>query len=617
DIPSYSNEWLYSHQPNISRVEGFQVFSAAQKTATLHILDMIAKATGLSFQEVPDSLGGELRFGMRTMSANTAGAAYEPGVDDGVVNDDLSSSANLDQQGTYGDVYLNPGVLGKASMLPGTEGFYVLMHEIAHALGITHAHGLPAAETTQDYTVMTESYVPEKATATHYGVYDLAALQHLYGNDAHEQSVMAEISQHFDGSSMTYTASAKGGTILGTDLHDLMQGAAGNDVLWGRGGDDLLTGGAGNDKLDGGLGNDSVLGGTGDDQLSGSWGADFLDGGSGHDVLNGGYGSDVLVANGDGDTLIGGDGAPVGVADTVDYSAATGAVRVELSTKYEENHDQLNFDGTRGYAWVEGTAKVAGMAGAGDSVININRVIGTAFDDYLSDSSFLYYDETLEGGAGNDTLVSHGSDFTDAKRHGDTLIGGPGDDRYLITIYQLNNKNLTLIEAANGGHDTIEITSGTAQFTIPDNIEDLMGDTWAKLDVTGNSLANHISAGSDQDVLRGEAGNDVLDGGAGNDSVDGGDGDDVLLGGAGANQLTGGAGADRFVFDVGSSPSDIDHITDFHFSEGDRIVLQHGLQYTLGSASNGEVQLRLSNGATVQLVGVALAQVADGWVLQG
>jgi len=63
----------------------------------------------------------------------------------------------------------------------------------------------------------------------------------------------------------------------------------------------------------------------------------------------------------------------------------------------------LNHDRTRGHAWEIGSAHLLGNV-SGDTLVNINRVIGTAFDDFITDSKGAY-DQTLIGGAGNDTLV--------------------------------------------------------------------------------------------------------------------------------------------------------------------------------------------------------------------
>jgi Ca2+-binding RTX toxin-like protein len=597
-VPAYYNEFEYSHQPNVARVTGFEAFNSAEKDAARAIFDVLAHATGLSFQEVPATLDADIALGMREMNLNTGGTAYEPGVDDGISNDDPKSLDNLDQEGTYGDVFLNAKVMHGVPMTPGSEGYYVLMHEIGHALGLKHAvvsdGGLTLAEDNQAYTVMTESYSPGAAFTPHYGAYDLAALQYLYGTDAGETARRAGTGSEFDGTAMTITAAAAGGTLLGTSLTDHMRGAAGPDAMWGRGGDDVLDGGAGDDVLDGGIGNDVLSGGSGNDSLQGSWGADRLDGGAGADTVNGGYGSDVLAASGDGDTLLGGDWAPSGVPDTVDYSAAGAGVTVLLSSTIENNDTEYHFDGTRGYAHVTGTGQVAGMA-AHDTLININGVIGTAFDDYLSDSTTsFYFDEILDGGAGNDTLVSHGGgNYGYSTR--DTLIGGAGDDRYVLSIYALTDNAVSIVEAAGQGHDTIGITGGHAVFTVPANVEDVISGAIASVELTGNALDNRLAGGNGRDVLRG------------------GDGDDTLAGGGGSDDLSGGTGADRFLYTPyadGSAQQDV--IADFNGAQGDRIVLSGVVVAAIGTAGANAL-LTLSDGETIELVGVATVNPA--WVI--
>ncbi|HSV29559.1 MAG TPA: S8 family serine peptidase, partial [Candidatus Omnitrophota bacterium] len=111
----------------------------------------------------------------------------------------------------------------------------------------------------------------------------------------------------------------------------------GADVVIGNAADNMLSGGRGADTLYGGAGSDRLLGGKGDDLLNGGAGADVLDGGEGF--------------------------------DTVSYLGASQGVAVDL-----------------------GAARGTGGEAAGDSLVGIEAVEGSAFAD------------TLAGGAGGDVL---------------------------------------------------------------------------------------------------------------------------------------------------------------------------------------------------------------------
>ena len=132
-------------------------------------------------------------------------------------------------------------------------------------------------------------------------------------------------------------------------------------------------------------------------------------------------------------------------------------------------------------------------------------------------------DDTASGGTGSDLIYGGAGDDSLSTGLGeDTLYGGAGDD-------QLSNSagNDTLIGGT--GNDTLIATLGNDQ---------LYGGL-------GNDT---LEGGQDDDVLYGGAGNDQLDGGTGNDTLFGDDGDDTLDGGSGNGNdlLYGGAGSDSF-----------------------------------------------------------------------
>ncbi|MDR2380233.1 MAG: S8 family serine peptidase, partial [Bifidobacteriaceae bacterium] len=113
---------------------------------------------------------------------------------------------------------------------------------------------------------------------------------------------------------------ARGCTVLGTALGDVLRGTDGDDVICGGGGGDTILAGAGNDVVYGDAGGDTIYAGNGDDTVYGGDGGDGGDtvygedggdrvfGGAGGDTIWGGAGADMLDGEDGADTLRGGDG---------------------------------------------------------------------------------------------------------------------------------------------------------------------------------------------------------------------------------------------------------------------------------------------------------------------
>ena len=87
-----------------------------------------------------------------------------------------------------GDVWIDNVVPNNSELGMGEDGFKTLLHEIGHALGLEHPHdgdALPEEEMSRSFTVM--SYSSPDGTAgiepSTYMMYDIAALQYLYGTD--------------------------------------------------------------------------------------------------------------------------------------------------------------------------------------------------------------------------------------------------------------------------------------------------------------------------------------------------------------------------------------------------------------------------------------------------
>ncbi len=100
-----------------------------------------------------------------------------------------------------------------------------------------------------------------------------------------------------------------------------------------------------------------------------------------------------------------------------------------------------------------------------------------------------------------------------------------------------------------------------------------------------------------EDQIIGGPGSDQLFAGLGNDFVSAGAGDDQLFGGAGDDQLWGGLGSDVFVISSG-----IDVVFDFRVSDGDRLGMSTGLEYSL--AQQGSNMLVHTNLGITTIVGM-------------
>lgn len=109
--------------------------------------------------------------------------------------------------------------------------------------------------------------------------------------------------------------------------------------------------------------------------------------------------------------------------------------------------------------------------------------------------------------------------------------------------------------------------------------------------ITGNAGRNVLEGNAGADRLFGMGGNDRLDGGRGHDALTGGAGNDQLHGGLNNDTLTGGTGRDVFIFGNGG---DLDRVSDFRLSQGDRLRLDDALWAEQGRLTAAQVVTRLA-----------------------
>lgn len=307
--------------------ETFEAFTEQQRSVTRDILKELSDATGITFVEVASAEDAVVTFGIYDMGGDTKGTAtYPMGVPTGNV---------------YSDVWIDTQTAG-TSFESGTEGFYVLLHEIGHAIGLDHPT-LPNGEENRQYTVMDYTDHPTIATdSTGYQLYDLAALQYLYGanttatagDDTYtfadldgQSKALWDAGGHdtIDLSGAVYgvtvnlnagsfsTIIDEGSENLSIAFDTLIEDVIGSDF------DDILIGNTADNTFAGGAGRDSFV-------FEDNWGQDRItDFEVGQDQLDfsslGLTTSDFAVTEADGDTLLEYGADSVLLVDVVDVTA--------------------------------------------------------------------------------------------------------------------------------------------------------------------------------------------------------------------------------------------------------------------------------------------------------
>lgn len=173
-------------------------------------------------------------------------------------------------------------------------------------------------------------------------------------------------------------------------------------------------------------------------------------------------------------------------------------------------------------------------------------VTGNALNNRIDASAETKEDLVLDGGEGNDILLSG--------KGNDLLKGGAGAD-----VMRAGDGNDVLIADGTdvaGGYGNLDGGAGYDQLIMEDNatVSLVLDSINVEAIATGsgndtltgqkNDVDYMLSAGAGNDVLRSAGGKDLLAGGEGNDTLESGAGDDQLIGDAGQDVLRGGAGND-------------------------------------------------------------------------
>ncbi len=484
----------------------------------------------------------------------------------------------------------------------GTYAYFTYLHEIGHALGLTHPGdyngGTPVfsddalwAQDTRKYSVMSYFNADADGSGTdHRGgdgqrvyastplLYDIAAMHRIYGADMTTRT-----------GDTTYGFNSNAGKTVNATYFDPYSFDARPDAvfcIWDAGGIDTIDArwfsnsqvidlnagafssigaltdnvsiafGATIENAIGGFGNDDIRGNAAHNRMSGGAGNDTLRGYAGNDSLSGNEGNDVLLGGEGADTLFGGAGRD----ELYGYSFDTSEEFSSWGDHLFGGEGDDYMSGGNGLDTLWGGDGFDIMLGGAD----LDDMHGEAGNDRLSGGDG---DDKLYGGAGNDIL--------EGGRGGDLLTGnGDAPDAPIVMM----KAGVSTVADFLPDWDTATYENATSAVTInltdlSQNTGDAQGDRFISIEnfiltgfgdvfigsgageaVSGGLGADILSADDGNDSLRGGngddrlfggAGNDFLSGGYDNDRLDGDSGNDVLEGDDGLDTLNGGAGLDR------------------------------------------------------------------------
>ena len=367
----------------------------------------------------------------------------------------------------------------------------------------------------------------------------------------------------------------------GSVLADRIIGGPGKDTLSGSWGNDILDGGLGADRMVGGSGDDvyavnssseviveefdegtdtvnasvsfvlpnnvenlTLVGtgardGTGNSRnnvLTGTAGANKLDGKTGFDTMSGGAGNDSYFVDDSFDKVIEAAGGGV---DTV-FASVTATLATQVENLTLVGPGSIGGTGNSLANVIVGTAAINRLdGGAGADTMRGGAGNDTYVVDSLADAvieapgggtdtieSWISY--TLGAGVENLTLVGTGTtnatgkaganvltgnardNVLDGKGGADTMAGGNGNDTYLVNLAEDK-----VVELYVGGIDTVR---ATFNYTLGENVENLILVGSDARNGTGNAESNVITGNGEANLLDGKADADRLVGGGGDDT---------------------------------------------------------------------------------------------------
>ena len=395
-------------------------------------------------------------------SSNTGNSTYTR--PDGIINSSASSVSLTSAQVWMATTWSTNADSGMAL---GAYGLLTMIHEIGHALGISHpgtynagsggtityATNAVFAQDNRQYTVMSYfgGYLPgsgwqqDGTTLTYIYpqtpmVYDIAAIQFKYG---------ANMTTRTDNTTYGFNSNVIG---IEAAIYDFKINKTPILTIWDAGGVDTLdlSGSAANQNIDltpgayssvdGMTNNVAIAFGTTIERAIGGVGNDTLTGGSSSTLLDGGIGNDLYIVKLAGDHL------------------SSNLIQDSGGTNLNGGRDEIRFTST--------TASTLKLNSADTGIELVTIGTGTAATAVSTGTTALNIDAsalksalTIVGNAGANNLIGgSGNDTIFGGVGNDTLTGGGGADYFVFNSTLSTSANLDLITDFQGGVDHLQLS---------------------------------------------------------------------------------------------------------------------------------------------------------------